>query len=193
MELTRRDALVAAVGAGAGLSGGAVLAAEQSERSETPSVTASAATATAEPGSEGDHDRSSISTTFVAVARAIYPSGIDGIESFVGTYLAERSEDRTSRAAKETARELDALADGYHDASIATLDPEAVERLLREIGADTASADPSGTIAQRVRYHVVNELQYALYASPTGGALVGIENPIGHSGGIASYQRGPSA
>jgi hypothetical protein len=43
-----------------------------------------------------------------------------------------------------------------------------------------------------VRYYVVNELLLALYASPTGGELVGIENPQGHPGGTASYQQGPS-
>jgi hypothetical protein len=61
------------------------------------------------------------------------------------------------------------------------------------MGADTADPDPDpdGTDAGRVRYYVVNELLYALYASPTGGELVGIENPRGYPGGTASYRRGP--
>jgi hypothetical protein len=42
-----------------------------------------------------------------------------------------------------------------------------------------------------VRYYVVNELLYALYTSPTGGELVGIENPQGHPGGHESYQHEP--
>jgi hypothetical protein len=59
------------------------------------------------------------------------------------------------------------------------------------MNADTLEPDPRGSDEQRVRYFVVNELLFALYASPTGGELVGIENPQGHPGGIQSYQRGP--
>jgi len=64
------------------------------------------------------------------------------------------------------------------------------DSLLREVGADTAPPDPDGTNAERVRFYVVNELLYALYTSPTGGELVGIENPQGHPGGTDTYQRG---
>jgi len=54
-----------------------------------------------------------------------------------------------------------------------------------------ADENPDGTAAERVRFFVVNELLLALYASPTGGELVGIENPQGYAGGAESYQRGP--
>ncbi|MEA5408870.1 hypothetical protein VB773_15715 [Haloarculaceae archaeon H-GB2-1] len=57
----------------------------------------------------------------------------------------------------------------------------------------TAEPNPDGTTAERVRYYLVNEPLYALYASPTGGTLVGIENPQGHPGGTESYQRGPQS
>ena len=43
-------------------------------------------------------------------------------------------------------------------------------------------------MSDRVRFFVVNELLFALYSSPTGGSLVGIENPVGHPGGTESYQ-----
>jgi hypothetical protein len=42
-----------------------------------------------------------------------------------------------------------------------------------------------------VRHLVVNDLLYALYASPTGARLAGLENPPGHPGGIESYREGP--
>jgi hypothetical protein len=59
------------------------------------------------------------------------------------------------------------------------------------MGADTVDPDPDGGDVARVRYYVVNELLFALYASPTGAELLGLENPQGHPGGLASYQRGP--
>ncbi|PSP72810.1 Tat (twin-arginine translocation) pathway signal sequence [Halobacteriales archaeon QS_3_64_16] len=194
MELTRRDALVAAVGTGVGVGGGGVaLSITRSEPEEEASGSASAAGAGRKKGVDRE-----LLATFVAVARAIYPSTLTGIEEFVRTYVAEQlgtdGEKTESRrtATRETASELDELAASWHDTSVVDLDPGTVATLLREIGVDIAEPDPSGTIAQRLRFHVVNELHYALYTSPTGGRLVGIENPIGHPGGTASYQQGPS-
>jgi hypothetical protein len=63
--------------------------------------------------------------------------------------------------------------------------------VLDEMGVDTADPDPEGPDPARVRFYVVNDLLFALYASPTGGELVGIENPQGHPGGTDSYRRGP--
>ena len=194
MKLTRRDALMAVAGTGIGIGGGAILSAErlESERGSSPSGSVSASKS--KSASKSTSAGRGVPTTFVAVARAIYPSALTGIEGFVRTYVSERTEsDERRSVVRETVRDLDAFAQGRHGASIADLDPGTVETLLKEIGVDTTAADPSDTIAGRVRYHVVNELQYALYASPTGGTLAGIENPIGHPGGIESYQQGPSA
>jgi len=192
MELTRRDALVAAAGGGVGLSGGALLAAARSDLGES----GSASNRAREPASGAAGEGSGVlPETFVAVARAIYPSAVSEVETFVRTYVEDRfagSGDRRDDVT-ETVRDLDGLAKGWHGASIAGLDPETVGEVLSEIGVDGAEADPAGTVSQRVRYHVVNELQYALYTSPTGGKLAGIENPIGYPGGIESYRRGPSA
>jgi hypothetical protein len=71
------------------------------------------------------------------------------------------------------------------------LSEEAGDEALREMGVHTAEPDPAGTTAERVRYYLVNEVLYALYASPKGGELVGIENPQGYPGGANSYQQGP--
>jgi hypothetical protein len=65
--------------------------------------------------------------------------------------------------------------------------------VLREMAVDTAEPRREGEPRETVRYYVVNELLLALYSSPTGGELVGIENPQGYAGGIDSYQRGPQA
>lgn len=194
MELTRRDALVAAMGGGLGLSGGAVLASVRSGSSRERSVSTSIPDSQAR-GSEATGTGERLATTFVAVARAIYPSNVEGVGEFVRTYVTERftADSGGDREAVTATRELDAFAEGTRGRSVVDLEPGAVEELLVDIGVDGAAADPAGTVAQRVRYYVVNELQYALYASPTGGKLAGIENPIGYPGGTTSYRRGPSA
>jgi hypothetical protein len=89
----------------------------------------------------------------------------------------------------ETTTTLDDLAHDWHGAAFADLDSAVRDRLLRDLGVETADPDPDGPISERVRYFVVNDLLFAFYSSPTGGRLVGIENPIGHPGGHESYQR----
>lgn len=131
--------------------------------------------------------------TMVAFARVVYPSALSGIDEFVQTYLDRRVAERPAHAAivAEMVARLDGLAREWHGEAFTALAPGTRDRLLREVGADTAIADPEGTTAQRVRYYLVNELLFALYASPAGGELVGLENPQGHPGGLDSYQRGP--
>lgn len=173
MELTRRDALVAlgAVGAGTAVVGVRDLGDGESDENDGRTL-----------------------ETLVAAAEVVYPSELSGIETFVETFLDGRL-DREDHAAglHETTVELDDLAAEWYDGRFAALSPEDRDRLLREVGAHTAEENPDGTTAQRVRYYVVNELLLALYSSPTGGELVGLENPQGHPGGIDSYRRGPSA
>lgn len=195
MELTRRDAIaaLAALG-GAGTGYGAY---RQSQQSSAATVA----------------DDETVKTTLVAAAEVLYPSTVEGVEPFVREFIEGRldSGDRADQwldgpdegqsavdpdpdsdgGLHETVTTLNTLAREWHDQSFASLSPSTRDRLLHEIGADTAEEVPDGTIAERVRYYVVNELLLALYTSPTGGELVGIENPQGHPGGIASYQRGP--
>jgi len=184
MELTRRDAVaaLAAVGGGAaiGLSG----------LVEPPSATS---------GDDGPREDNSgapgdaeIEATLVAAAEVVYPSDVTGVEEFVRTYLSGRLGREEHRAGMARAvAELDQLANNWYGGRFAALDPGDRDDFLRELGADSAEENPDGTTAERVRYYVVNEVLLALYASPTGGELVGIENPQGHPGGQASYQRGP--
>jgi hypothetical protein len=195
MELTRRDAIaaLAALG-GAGVGYGAY---RRSQASDAAAVA----------------DDETVKTTLVAAADVLYPSEVEGIEPFVRAFLEGRlvGADRADRpldgadddqsavdppsatdgGLHEAVTTLTTLSEEWHDRPFASLRPTTRDRLLREIGADTAEEAPDGTIAERVRYYVVNELLLALYTSPTGGELLGIENPQGHPGGIDSYQRGP--
>lgn len=174
MELSRRDAL--AVLAGSGILGGGAVAALERRRG------------TAEPA--GDHTLD----TLVATARVVYPSAVENVESFVRTYSPPRLDaDEAFRRGVETAvADLDENVAAFNDAeTFLDLPAEDRDQALRRTGAAAARPDPEGALPQRVRYYLVNDLVYALYSSPTGGELVGIENPQGYPGGTTSYRQGP--
>jgi len=189
MELSRRDALVAL--AAGGVAAGVGTAALDRGGDDANSSGGHRRDSTPESQSPefDDHDRETIR----AVARVVYPSAVSGVGTFVETYLDGRAAERPEYAAgaSEAVARLDGLGEEWHGGAFVDLDLETRDRLLRETGADTAVPDPEGSPAERIRYYLVNELLFALYTSPTGGELAGIENPQGHPGGTASYQRGP--
>ncbi|WP_410764897.1 gluconate 2-dehydrogenase subunit 3 family protein [Haloferax sp. DFSO60] len=174
MRLTRRDAL--AVLAGLGIAGGGAAIVD----------TYDPPTADAADGSQ----TVDVVETMVAAGQVVYPSGVEGIGEFVETYVVGRaSDEKRELGFTETVAELDAVARDWHGAPFVDLDVETRETLLQQLGTKTADPVPDGTLSERIRFHVVNELLYAFYSSPTGGELVGIENPIGYGGGTESYQR----
>lgn len=172
MELTRRDALVA-LGV-AGTAAGGAYAVSRLDYAE-------------ELTAEG------VLESLPPVAEVVYPSEVEVTREFLETYVVGRIEER-DRYLDGVVDALDTL-DGYtrrlRDEGFADAPPEKRDQLLRYMGVDEAEPEPDGTDAERVRYYVVNELQYALYTSPVGGRLVGIENPVGYPGGTESYRRGP--
>jgi len=131
--------------------------------------------------------------TLVAAAEALYPSEVSGVDEFVETYVVGRLRDRPDHEAgvREAAVAIDDYARQWYDSPYAELDRGTRQDIFDEWGLDIADTDPAGSRRERVRYYLVNELLYAFYSSPTGGELVGIENPQGHPGGTDSYQRGP--
>lgn len=174
MELTRRDAVAVLAAAGVGIGSGIAL----SQRSNGGG----------EPGPLDAHERS----TFVALARVLYPSELDGIEPFVERVLEGRLDADPARAAgiADAIAYLDDYARAWYGEPFADLDRAARDEALRRMNADVADPDPHGSDVERVRYYLVNELLFALYTTPTGGRLVGLENPPGYPGGLTSYQRG---
>ena len=187
MELTRRDALAALSAAGATVGGGVVAARFDPPRADDVA------------GDESDDDDAdaevSLSTDLLdlldAVAAVVYPDGVDNRRAFVEEYVVGRVADRPAyrEGLREAAAQLDAVGRDWYGAPYADLDAAVRDRILRELGVETADPDPEGPISDRIRLYVVNDLLFALYSSPTGGRLVGIENPIGHPGGIESYRR----
>lgn len=172
MKLTRRDAVLAFVGGGVVASASAI----------------DGALADGDGTVTGDDVE-----TLAALTEVLYPSEVEVTREFVETsalglalvdegYLAGLSDAlaavrTTSR--RETGRRFESL------------DPELGDRVLRATGAGLAHAAPEGTVAQRVRYYVVDGLLYALYATPKGARLVGNPNPKGYPGGAEYYQRPP--
>lgn len=186
MELTRRDAVAALAAAGVGIGGGCAAPRSLEDATEANG-------ADSEPVTLSETE----TATLVAVAEAVYPTAVSGVEPFVEAYIRGRiddvRDDAYRRGVVDAVELLDARARSWHGAPFLELEPSARERLLRQVGSDTAEPDPEGTDAERVRHFLVNEVLFALYASPTGGELVGIENPQGHPGGLESYRRGPDA
>lgn len=186
MELTRRDAAVALAAVGA--TGGAALGAHRARESPIDGGNA------ADNGGDGGTalDEEAVRAATVAVATVLYPSEVDGVEAFVDRFLDGRLDGSAhATGVREAVTGLDEAARSWYGAPLEALSENDRDSVLREIGADTAEEDPDGTPAERVRYYVVNDLLLALYASPTGGELVGLENPQGHPGGTESYRRGP--
>jgi len=176
MELTRRDAVAALASLGTA-SGAVALGQYHEESPETP---------------PGDLSDEAVTRAMTGVAEVVYPSSVEGVEGFVSAFLSGRLQRPEHGAGiRDAVGALDQRARAWYDRPVTDLGAGEQEELLREVGVDTAEEDPEGTTAERVRYYVVNELLLALYASPTGGELVGIENPQGHPGGTDSYQRGP--
>lgn len=172
MELTRRDALAALASVGLLAGGGAALLADGDD---TP-----------------DASFEETIDTMVAVAEVLYPTRVTGIRPFVETYSLGRVENRPDyrKQLMRATTELDETAQSWYDAPVSELDIQTRTSLLKEMGIHEAESisDPDATTARRLRYYVWNELQYALYTSPTGGKLVGIENPQGYPGGLTYSQ-----
>jgi hypothetical protein len=176
MRLTRRDAIAALGAAGVAVGGGAAYLATD----DRP----------AEPAGPIDEDTL---RSMIAAARVLYPTEVEDVDAFVRQYVRGRVAGDPDRAAgiSGAVAYLDDYAEAWHDDRFAALDRATRSSMLDRMGADTAEPDPTGADVERVRYHVINELLFALYSSPMGAALVGLENPQGHPGGITSYQQGP--
>jgi hypothetical protein len=184
VELTRRDAVAALAAAGVAVGGGVT-----ATRFDPPRA------GDGDGEGDGDGGDADVSATtldvMVAAADVVFPSAVEGRRAFVETYVLGRTESRSDYRGglTATATALDDVARDWYDEAFPSLDPSRRDELLRRLGVDTADPDPEGNLTDRVRFYVVDDLLFALYSSPTGGRLVGIENPVGHPGGVESYRR----
>jgi len=176
MELTRRDAVAALAAAGLA-GGGTYLAIADGDRGAE--------------STDGSADGSgAVVATATALAPVLYPSEVGDAETFVRTYVTGRIENDADHrdGMADAVAVLDGHADDEFGVRFRELSPDEGDQLLADLGLKRASPDPDGTELERVRFYLVNELLYALFSSPTGGELVGTENPPGHPGGLDSYQ-----
>lgn len=169
--LTRRDAVAALA---AGLGGGA----------------AAAGVGVLTDDEDDDEFTERDLATLVAVADVVYPTDVTGTAEFVRTYVTGLPSERRVAIARAVDR-LDEGARRHAGAAFASLPPDKREAVLDRLGVSRAASDPSGAVPERIRYHLVNSLLYALFTSPTGSELVGIRNPTGHPGGYESLMRAP--
>jgi len=189
MRLSRRDAL-AALGTAGVLAGATAMAGREPPRADGD---ARVAPSSEREGSEEVDVEPPTVATLTAAAEVLYPSRVEGHREFVEAYALARTRGRDDYrdGVAEAAAALDAAARDWYDDSFAALSRETRDGLLRELGTVTADADPDGALSERLRYYVVDELLFAFYASPPGGRLVGIENPVGYPGGTESYRTAP--
>lgn len=173
MELNRRDAILALGGLGL---------------TATAWLTEASLDDTDLALSAGDVD------TLVALAEPLYPSAVDATPEFVESYVIGQHELDPDHPAgiKRSLRTVRREARRRTGSEPAALSPDRRDEILRATGADRAHPHPDGTDAEQVRYYVVNNLLYALYATPKGGGLVGNPNPPGFPGGIAAYREAPT-
>jgi hypothetical protein len=169
--LSRRDAMAALVAGGVGIGGPALALSERATESAGGPQTATLST----------EDRE----TLVALTDVLYPTEVTAGDSFVQTYVGNLPDQRRV-AISESLDDLDDGARRHTGSEFAALSVGEREAVLRRMGVDTANSEPDGTPPQRILYHLVNSLLYALYTSPTGSRVAGIENPIGHPGGYES-------
>lgn len=172
MELTRRDAVLALA---AGVGGGAV-GAELPEESVDRTGPALSEVAV---------------ETLVATAEVVFPTAVDGVPEFTEEYVDGLPAERR-RLVGSTAEAFDEHARRERGRPFASLSTRTRDSVLRALGVGRVGSVPNGSLPERVRFYVVNQLLFGLYTSPTGSRLVGIENSIGNPGGYESYQRAPS-
>ncbi|MDS0223109.1 gluconate 2-dehydrogenase subunit 3 family protein [Haloarcula sp. S1AR25-5A] len=174
MELTRRDALAALLVGSA--SAGTALS--MSEADDDP------ATGKGSDLTEGDVE------ILTAVAAVVYPSELTTFRDFIDEYVRGLHADQRAKIAV-TARALDERTRRMHGSTMQSLSLPERDSVLRTMGVGRVGSDPDGSLPERVRYYIVNQLLYGLYTSPKGSRLLGVENPVGHPGGYESYQKPP--
>jgi hypothetical protein len=140
-----------------------------------------------------DTDDGSVAT-LLAVAEVLCPSSVDIDAEFVESSVIGRSHVLSNHEAEVTTAlaELNRRARADYGRAFAALGPTKRRAVLRSLGALNSHSEPDGLRSQQLRYYLVNNILYALYATPVGGQAVGVENPPGYPGGREAYQRGPN-
>ena len=161
MELTRRDAVTALTAAG---------------------ITATAG-CSGLSGSSGDADPT---TVLVGLAEVLYPSEVEPTADFIETFMFGRISDEESyrKDLTDGIETLNRLASEQQGGDFHTLSPGQRTAVIENTDLRTGPSEPDGSDVERVNYYLLDELLFAFYSSPTGGDLIGNQNPRGFPGGF---------
>lgn len=132
--------------------------------------------------------------TLMSLAETLYPSAVEVTTEFIETYLSGRLEaDETDRERLiEGAEILNYWAGLAFGRPFPTLDRHERARLLDEdMGVGLEEPLPEGSEIERLRYHTVDELVFAFYASPTGKSFASKETALIGTSARATYRPGP--
>lgn len=180
--LTRRELFTALGGTGLaatvygyGVDSGGSLTGATESRSDT------------HPGSEYHID------VMTALAEAIYPPTVSVERSFVESRVLGRVEPKPDHFENllTTVEAVDNHAKARFGGGITDIPAGRRRKVLQSIGVTTVHPAADGTTAEQIRFYLLNDLLYALFTSPAGGELMGIDNPPGYPGGREAYRRGP--
>lgn len=123
--------------------------------------------------------------SLLTVADVVHPASPEDVEPVISAYVNRLNDDRIRRLVTSLS-ELDSRSRRHFSASFGALSRAQGERLLATLGVNRVQPRPDGTLAERVRYHLVNSVLYALLTHPAGTELYGIGNPVGFAGGFGS-------
>lgn len=171
MKLTRRDAVKALLGGG--------FASAATVASSELIVNAKNSYAT-RPMTDAQEE------IFISIAEVVYPPEVAGISEFAQEYLQGLDEANKTMISEAT-NELDRQSRRRLGRPFVELTIRKRQVFLRSMGVYRVKADPRGSLPERIRYYLVNELIYALLITPKGTKLFGIENPVGFPGGFSSF------
>ncbi|WP_435095234.1 gluconate 2-dehydrogenase subunit 3 family protein [Halorubrum sp. N11] len=128
-----------------------------------------------------------------AIAEAVYPSAVSVESSFIERRVFARIEPKPDHFENLlTAIEaVDSHARARFGGGVTEMSAAHRRKLLQSMGVTAVHPTADGSTVEQIRFYIVNELLYALFTSPVGGELMGIDNPPGYPGGREAYQRGP--
>jgi len=140
-------------------------------------------------------DSESVVAVLQGAGEVVAPPAIDVDEKFVRQSVLGRArvDRKYRRRVSEATAALDTQARREFHRSFTGLDPSERRQVFQSLGVHLSHPDPDGTLSQRIRYYVVNDLLYTLYTHLRGGEALGVENPPGYPGGTDAYQRGPAS